>query len=197
MSIDTLRAQWEVDPSGEPAIGLLEFSSIAAGILAGDAMVKKASVSLLEARTICPGKYMVLIAGLTGPVEESMQAGRIAAGDSLIDHLLLPNVHLSVFPAIAGAVETNDVEALGVIETITVASTIIAGDAAAKAADVRLLDMRLANGLGGKSFVLISGDVPNVEAAVQAGVRLVQDEGLLVRSVVIPQLHPELRAKIV
>ena len=197
MSFDILRAHWEMDPSGEPAIGLLEFNSIAAGILAGDAMAKKASISLLEARTICPGKYMVLIAGLVGPVQESMQAGRAAAGDALIDHLLLPNVHLSVFPAIAGAVEAGDVEALGVIETITVASTIIAGDAAAKAADVRLLDMRLANGLGGKSFVLISGDVPNVEAAVQAGVRLVQDEGLLVRSVVIPQLHPEMRAKIV
>jgi microcompartment protein CcmL/EutN len=140
---------------------------------------------------------MVLIAGLAGPVEESMQAGRAAAGDSLIDQLFLPNVHLSVFPAIAGAVETGEVQALGIIETITVASTIVAGDAAAKAADVRLLDMRLANGLGGKSFVLLSGDVPNVEAAVEAGVRLVQEEGLLVRSVVIPQLHPEMRAKIV
>ena len=70
------------------------------------------------------------------------------------------------------------------------------GDAAAKAADVRLLEMRLANGLGGKSFVLISGDVPNVEAAMEAGVALVQAEGLLVRSVIIPQLHPDMRAKI-
>lgn len=125
-----------------------------------------------------------------------MAAGRSAGGDAIIDELLLPNVHLSVFPALAGAVEAGDVEALGVIETITVASTIVAGDAAAKAADVCLLDMRLANGLGGKSFVLIAGDVPNVEAAVQAGVRLVQDEGLLVRSVIIPQLHPEMRAKV-
>jgi microcompartment protein CcmL/EutN len=160
-------------------------------------MVKKAPINLLEARTICPGKYMVLIGGLTGPVEESLQAGLAAGGDAVIDHLLLPNVHLAVFPAIAGAVEVNELEALGIIETITVASTIIAGDAAAKAADVRLLEMRLANGLGGKSFVLIGGDVPNVEAALDAGIRLVKQEGLLVRSVIIPQLHPQMRAKIV
>ncbi len=197
MNVNGLRSQWELEPNAEPAIALVELNSIAAGIVAGDAMVKKAPVALLEARTICPGKYMVLIAGLTGPVEESLAAGVKAGGDAVIDTLFLPNVHLSVFPAIAGAVETTDVEALGVIETITVAATIIAGDAAAKAADVRLLDMRLANGLGGKSFVLIAGDVPNVEAAVNAGSAPVSADGLLVRSVVIPQLHPEMRAKIV
>ena len=196
MEIDILRAQWEIAPSGEPAIALVEFNSIAAGILAGDAMVKKAPITLLEARTICPGKYMVLIGGLTGPVEESLAAGIAAGGDAVLDHLFLPNVHLAVFPAIARAVEVPDIEALGIIETITLAATIIAGDAAAKAADVRLLEMRLANGLGGKSFVLISGDVPNVEAAVEAGVNLVKQEGLLVRSVIIPQLHPDMRAKI-
>jgi len=197
VDLDGLRTHWELGPGSEPAIALVEFNSIAAGILAGDAMVKKAPINLLEARTICPGKYMVLIGGLTGPVEESLQAGLAAGGDAVIDHLLLPNVHLAVFPAIAGAVEVNALEALGIIETITVASTIIAGDAAAKAADVRLLEMRLANGLGGKSFVLIGGDVPNVEAALDAGIRLVKQEGLLVRSVIIPQLHPQMRAKIV
>jgi microcompartment protein CcmL/EutN len=193
---DVLRAHWETGTGAEPAIALIELNSIAAGILAGDAMVKKAPVTLLEARTICPGKYMVLIGGLTGPVEESLNAGLAAGGDAVLDRLFLPNVHLAIFPAIAGAVEMPEVEALGIIETVTVTSTIIAGDAAAKAAAVQLLEMRLANGLGGKSFVLISGDVPNVEAAVEAGVKLVKAEGLLIRSVVIPQLHPDMRAKI-
>ena len=36
-----------------------------------------------------------------------------------------------------------------------------------------------------------------LEAAVEAGVNLVKQQGLLVRSVIIPQLHPEMRAKIV
>jgi microcompartment protein CcmL/EutN len=163
--------------------------------MAGDAMVKRAEVDLLEARTICPGKYMVLICGDTGPVGESMESGIEVGADTVVDQLFLPNVHISVFPAIAGAVETDEVEALGIIETISVASTIVAADAAAKAADVTLVDLRLANGLGGKSFVLIVGDVPNVEAAVEAGVDLLKDEGLLIRQVIIPRLHEDMRQK--
>ena len=77
----------------EPSIALVETNSIAAGILAGDTMVKKAVVQLLEARAICPGKYMVLIGGELGPVNESFQVGVAAAADTLVDQLLLPNVH--------------------------------------------------------------------------------------------------------
>ena len=124
-----------------------------------------------------------------------MESGIEVGADTVVDQLFLPNVHISVFPAIAGAVETDEVEALGIIETISVASTIVAADAAAKAADVTLVELRLANGLGGKSFVLIVGDVPNVEAAVQAGVDLLKDEGLLIRQVIIPRLHEDMRQK--
>lgn len=180
-----------------PAIGLVEMNSIAVGIKVGDAMVKRAPVNLLEARTVCPGKYIVLVGGDTGPVKEAMAAGVETAGDSMVDRLFLPNVHVSIFPAIASAVEMEEVEALGIIETFSVASTIVAADAAAKTADVTLTEVRLANGLGGKSFVLMVGDVPNVEAAVEAGVNIIKDEGLLVRFVVIPQLHEDMRQKIV
>ena len=181
----------------QPAIGLVEVNSIAVGIKVGDAMVKRAPVNLLEARTVCPGKYIVLVGGDTGPVKEAMAAGVETASDSMVDQLFLPNVHVSIFPAIASAVEMEDVEALGIIETISVASTIVAADAAAKAADITLTEIRLANGIGGKSFVLMVGDVPNVEAAVEAGVNIIKDEGLLIRSVVIPQLHEDMRRKIV
>lgn len=180
----------------EPAIGLIETNSIAVGIQVGDAMVKRAPVELLEARSICPGKFMVLVSGETGPVEEALAAGRAVGEGAIVDQLFLPNVHLGIYPAIAGCVETDQVEALGIIETISVASTIVAGDAAAKAAQVTLTEMRLANGLGGKSFVLLVGDVSNVEAAVEAGARLAREEGLLVRAVVIAQLHPQMKARI-
>lgn len=180
----------------EPAIGLLEFNSVAAGIQAGDAMVKKALVELLDARPVCPGKFIVLITGDVDAVKESLRAGEETGGDAVVDKLLLPNVHLSLFPAIAGAVEADYVEALGIIETITVATTIVAADAAAKAADVLLTEIRLANGLGGKSFVLMIGDVSNVEASVAAGTLLAKEQGLLVRSVVIPALHEDMRQKL-
>jgi microcompartment protein CcmL/EutN len=180
----------------EPAIALVETNSIAAGILAGDAMVKKAVVQLLEARAICPGKYMVLIGGEVGPVRESFQVGVATAEDTLVDQLLLPNVDRSVFPALMSASPPRGDEALGIIETVTAAVCIVAADAAAKATDIQLLEIRLANGLGGKSFVLLEGAVSDVEASVAAGVELVRQEGLLIRQVVIPQLHEQMREKI-
>jgi microcompartment protein CcmL/EutN len=180
----------------EPAIALVETNSIATGIQSGDAMVKKAQVQILEARSICPGKYMVLIGGEIGPVRESYQVGVASAADTLVDQLLLPNVHRSVFPALMSASPPRGDDALGIIETVTAAICIVAADAAAKAADVQLLEIRLANGLGGKSFVLMEGTIADVEASVAAGVELVKQEGLLVRQVVIPQLHEQMRAKI-
>jgi microcompartment protein CcmL/EutN len=180
----------------EPAIALVETNSIAAGIQSGDAMVKKAQVQILEARSICPGKYMVLVGGEIGPVRESYQVGVASAADTLVDQLLLPNVHRSVFPALMSASPPRGDDALGIIETVTAAICIVAADAAAKAADVQLLEIRLANGLGGKSFVLMEGSVSDVEASVAAGVELVRQEGLLVRQVVIPQLHEQMRAKV-
>lgn len=180
----------------QPAIGLVETNSVASGILVGDAMMKKADVRLLEARPVCPGKYIVLVSGDVGPVEESQAAGINTAADTLVDQLLLPNVHLSLFPAMMSATPSGDAEALGIVETISVASAIVAADAAAKAADVTMLEIRLANGLGGKSYFFLEGDVANVEAAVAAANGVLAGEGLLVRSVVIPRLHPDMRAMI-
>jgi len=180
----------------QPAIALVETNSIAQGIQVGDAMMKKADVRLYEARSICPGKYMVLVGGEVGPVEESYREGVAVAADTLVDQLFLPNAHPDIFPALMSATLPGGGEALGIIETVTAAVCIVAADAAAKAADIRLLEIRLANGLGGKSFVLIEGDVSNVEAAMAAGVAQASKEGLLVRSVIIPQLHAEMRGKI-
>ena len=180
----------------QPAIGLVETNSVASGILVGDAMMKKADVRLLEARPVCPGKYIVLVSGDVGPVEESQAAGINTAADTLVDQLLLPNVHLSLVPAMMSAPPSGDAEALGIVETISVASAIVAADAAAKAADVIVLEIRLANGLGGKSYFFLEGDVANVEAAVAAANGVLAGEGLLVRSVVIPRLHPDMRAMI-
>ena len=130
-------------------------------------------------------------------MEESYHAGLAAARDAIVDQLFLPNAHPGIFPALASATPPGDGEALGIIETVTVATCIVAAGAAAKAADVQLLDLRLANGLGGKSFVLIEGTVGDVEAAMAAGVAYVKQEGLLVRDVIIPQLHPDMKDKII
>jgi microcompartment protein CcmL/EutN len=178
------------------AIAAVETSSIAQGTVAADAMVKIAEVELLEACSISPGKFWVLIGGEVGPVRHAFQRGLEVAGDSTLDHLLIPQLHEQVLPALRGVVPPADHDALGVIETLTAAAAIVAADHAAKAAQVLLRDLRLANGLGGKGVLFLTGDVSSVQAAVEAGRAEALRRGLLSRSVVIPRLHPQMKARV-
>lgn len=175
----------------EPALALLEFNSIAAGIEAGDAMAKRAPICLIRAGTIQPGKYLVLITGDVASVEESFAAGKEVGAQALVDEVLLPQVHPDVVRAVGGGRVGMTGEALGVIETRTVAATILAADAGRKGAEVALMEVRL-DQLGGKAFCLFSGAVADVEAAVQIGVGVLPDAGALVRQVIIPSLHGEM-----
>jgi len=175
-----------------PALALLEFHSIAAGIEAGDAMVKRAPVERIRAGTIQPGYYLVLVTGEVADVVEAVDAGVMAGGDALRDRLLLPNVHPGVVAALNGerGPGGDTVAALGIVETATVAAGILAADAGLKGAEVRLNQLRLGDGLGGKGLALFAGLVSDVEAAVAIGGDRVADQ--VVRRVVIAQLHGEM-----
>ena len=173
----------------EPALALLEFSSIAVGLKAADAMVKRAPIQVIRSGTVQPGKYLVLIGGQVADVEESLAAGRDVGGDSAVDHVYLPQVHPEVVEAIGGSRVPETTDALGIIETTTVAAAILSADAGIKGAEVRLVEVRLADGLGGKGIVLFSGLIADVEAAIEIGVGVLEHPGLLVQQVVIPQLH--------
>jgi microcompartment protein CcmL/EutN len=184
------------EPIPPVALALVEFSSIATGMHAGDAMAKKAPIDRLVAGTVQPGKYLVLISGTVADVEESLKAGRAAGAGNVIDFVFLPQVHPSVVDAIAAQVDRSPRgPSLGVIETGSVAAAIHAADAGVKGADVWLLEVRLADGLHGKGLVLYTGEVPDVEAAVDIGTRAI-DSSLLVNRIVIPQLHAEMGANI-
>ena len=173
-----------------PALALLEFGSIAAGIVAGDAMVKRARLDLIKAGTVQPGKYLVLIGGQVADVEEAIEAARQAEASTLVDIVFLPDVHPDVVAAVAGARRSGEGEALGIIETTTVAAIIQAADAGVKGAQVALREVRMADGLGGKGYLLFGGAVADVEAAVAIGSARVPGE--LVRETVIAQLHQEM-----
>jgi microcompartment protein CcmL/EutN len=179
-------------PEAEPALALIEFSSIAVGLLAADAMVKKAPIARIVAGTTQPGKYLVMITGEVADVQESLAAGRQIGSDCVLDVVFLPQVHPSVVIAIGGERSLGHGEALGIVETCQVASTIHAADAGVKGAQVTLREIRLADGLCGKAFCLFQGPVADVEAAVEIGVGALGDAGQLVRQVVIPQLHEEM-----
>lgn len=173
-----------------PAIALLEFSSIAAGIEAGDAMVKRAPVSQIQTGTVQPGHYLVLVVGDVASVEEAFTAGKETGQAALRDCLFLPNVHANVVAALSGTRQVGQEDALGVVETTSVASAIIAADAGVKGAEVSLLQLRLADGLGGKGLIYFHGLVADVETAVSISATTARNH--LVRQMVIPQLHAEM-----
>jgi microcompartment protein CcmL/EutN len=175
----------------EPALGLLELDSIAAGIEAGDAMAKKAPIDVIRAGTVHPGKYLVLVGGDVADVEEALDAGREVGAASVRGVVFLPNVHPDVVAALRGARVEPAGEALGIVETGTVAAAIDAADAGLKGARVSLLELRLADDLGGKGYLLFDGPVAEVEAAVEAAIgRIAGAPGLVTR--VIARLHGEM-----
>jgi microcompartment protein CcmL/EutN len=174
------------------SIGLIELTSIAAGYQVSDAMLKAADVELVLSRSICSGKYMVMVRGEVGAIEASVSAGVHAGNFSVIDSFVIPNIHEAVFPALSGASKVEELEALGIVESFSVASLIEGADAAVKAANIQLIEIRLAMALGGKAFVTLTGNVAAVQSAVDAGAQIVGAKGMLVNKVVIPSPRPEL-----
>ena len=178
----------------DSAIGLIELSSVAVGIATGDAMVKASPLKAIHSGSVHPGKYLVLVSGDTASVEEALAVGRGAAGSSTVDTLFLPDVDPAVVRAMSTASEAADFgdEALGIVETGTVAAAIEAADAGVKAAEVELIAVRLADGLGGKGYLLFSGVLAQVEAATEAASDRAAPGGHLLEGRVVAQLHPEL-----
>ncbi len=174
------------------AIGGVELNSMAKGFEAADAMLKTSNVRLLISRTICPGKYIALVSGDVADVKSSVEAGSSKAAHSLVDSFVIPNIHPDVFPAIAGTVMVEKLQALGIVEAFSVSALIEAADAAVKAASVKLLEVRLAMAMGGKAFVTFTGSVAAVETAAKVAAAIVGKKGLLVEKVVIPQPRQEL-----
>src|SRR5215471_17187665 len=174
------------------SLGLIELTSIAAGFQVSDAMLKAADVDMVLARSICSGKYMVMVRGEVAAVQSAVSAGLHAGNFSVVDSFVIPNLHESIFPAISGTAKVEELEALGVVEAFSVASLIEGADAAVKTANIQLIEIRLAMALGGKAFVTLTGDVAAVTSAVDAGAQVVGQKGMLVNKVVIPRPRPEL-----
>ena len=180
--------------SNPKIIGALELSSIGIGYKVLDQMLKAAAVEIILARTICSGKYLIILGGKVSDVESAMAAGREAGEGALIDELVLTSVHPSVFPALGQAVSITEEQlgALGIVESFSGVSILAAADAAAKAAAVTLFRVHVAMALGGKGFLLLTGEQADVESAVSAAVAEVAKRGLLVSQVVIPRPEPAL-----
>ena len=168
------------------AIGMVEFNSIARGIYVADQMVKISDVEIATAAPTCPGKYIAIVYGDVAAVEASVKIGERMAEEFFVDSLLIPNVDAGVFPAITGATMPQRIQAVGIIESFSLATMIVCADAVLKTAEVEAIELRLGNGLGGKSYFTFTGDVAAVKAGNDAGVSIAQEHGLLVNAEVIP-----------
>ncbi len=174
------------------ALGMIELTSIPAGVQAGDAMLKAAAVELVTAQPVCAGKYIVLVTGEAAAVRESVEAGKLSGGEKLVDSMFVANIHPQVPRAINACTEIGRVASVGVIEVLSLCAAVQAADAAAKAADVRLMEVRLGRGLGGKSFIALTGEIASVQAAIDAARAVEGTAGLMNDSVVIPAPHPDM-----
>lgn len=178
------------------AIGLIELRSIARGMKTTDTILKAADVELLRAHVVCPGKYIILVAGTISHVKNAVSMGQQIAPEVVVDHFVLSNVHPSVFPALTATTEIENVKAIGVVETFTLAAAIVAADTAVKAAPVDLIEIRLPFAMGGKAFTVFTGEVSAVRSGVKTAADRLKDEGVIDSFEVIPSPHKDLIEKL-
>lgn len=174
-----------------PAVGILELKSIARGYVVADEMVKKAQVQLVKAHSICPGKFIVMIAGEVEEVKEAMKSGEDRSSDMLISKIFIPYVHYGIIPALTATTKNIKWDAVGIVESFSVADAFLAMDVALKKAEVQAVDIRLANGLGGKAYFILTGELNEMEEAVAAAKEFLMSEGNLVGFEIIANPHQE------
>lgn len=171
------------------AIGMIEFKTVSTGVLAADTMIKAASVELIEAQAVCPGKYIALITGNLSAVDSAVEVAKTQYGEQYINSFVLGNPHEGIFPAIYGTAQVSEIRALGILETYDASSIIVAADVAVKTAVVDLIELRIAKGLCGKSFMYLTGEVSAVQAAIDKAKLSVGESGMYLDSSVIA--HPD------
>ena len=168
------------------AIGMIEFNSIARGIYVADQMVKTSDVEIVTANSVCPGKYIAIVHGDVSSVETSVKRGLETAGEFFVDSIVIPNVHAGVFPAVVSATIPEEIQALGILESYSLATMVIATDAVLKAAQLEPIEVRLGTGLGGKSYFTFTGDVAAVKAGIEVGKDIIRGNGMMINAEVIP-----------
>jgi len=175
------------------AVGVIELSSIAKGFEVQDAVLKSANVVKLLARTICSGKYLVMISGGLADVETGLETARQTGGAAIINTENITNVDSKVLAGLGEGIpfEGLKTDGLAVIETFSVASAIRSADVAVKAADVEILRIHVAMAVGGKGFTVLSGDIESLRSALRASLEFLRTEGLLVGSTLITHPHPD------
>ncbi len=167
------------------AIGMVEYKTVSKGIYVTDQMLKTAEVQLVEAQTVCPGKYIAIVTGELSAINACIGLARDGYAEHLIDSFILGNPHEAIFPALYGTTNVEHMRALGILETFSAASIFVAADEAAKTAYVELVELRVARGMCGKSYLLLTGEIAAVEAAISKAKKAVGENAMLLDTSII------------
>lgn len=145
------------------SIGAIEFRSIGSGIKITDTVLKKASVELIYFKSICPGRLLTIVCGNEGEVQEAIEAGLEEGEGTIIDSFVLNAVHTQIIDALKNKCKKYESNAVGIVETSSVCSGIKALDKVLKEANVDVIKLKLAFGVGGKLIFVVSGEVSDIE----------------------------------
>ncbi len=176
------------------AIALLEFETVAAGILASDVMVKRSPIALLRCGSVHPGRFLILVGGSVASTEEAYTAG-LQVGErhsALNSKVFLGDVHPSLHDAVLGTRRDVTGDALAVVETRSSPPLLAAVDAAVKSTPVVLSEVRLGDDLGGHALALMSGDLFDAETALDICRERAGEQ--LLASTLLPRLDTDLRS---
>lgn len=174
------------------AVGVLELKSIAKGVEAADAALKSAGITLISAHPACPGKFEIVLTGAIADVTAAVDHVSGRYDKAIVDSAVMGRIDERVIAALFGTQGGAREGSLGMIETFSAASAIKAADLAVKTAKVEIYDLRVSRGMGGKGIVMVTGDVGDVTAAVEAGAAYAEEHGLFANKSVIAAPHPEL-----
>lgn len=174
------------------SLGLIELKSIPMGIKVADEMLKSADVDLILSTPVCPGKHIVMVTGKVESVKSAIKTGENVGGIYIVDSHLLANIDQSIIPAISGTANINEIKSLGIIETISALTSVQAGDIAVKASKVELIEIRIARGLGGKGFMIITGEISSVKSAIDSCLNELKDSGSITSYSVISSPHKDI-----
>jgi len=177
------------------ALALLEYSSVAAGVVAVDRMLKRSPVALLRCGTVHPGRWLALVGGSVASTQEAHAEGVLHGrdGGTLVDEVCLPDPHPALAAAIAGERRGPDGEAVGVLETTSSPTLLRAVDAALKAVAVGLVEVRLADDLGGRAVAVLDGRLTEVQAALDEAAAVTAACGVTAAASLTARLDETLR----
>ena len=174
------------------AIGVIELKSIPKGVEAADAALKSAGIDMVSAHPSCPGKYEIILTGSISNVTAAISHVKSRFDGYVIDSSIMGRIDEQVIKALFGTNTGERCGSLGLVETFSAASAIKAADIAVKTARVAIYDLRVSRGMGGKGVVMLTGDVGDVESAVEAAARYAKELATLSSTAVIAAPHEDL-----